>query len=33
MFGFSAADWLFVGFILLVIALCVAVSDMRKKKQ
>jgi disulfide bond formation protein DsbB len=32
MFGFSLADWLFVGFILLVIVLCVAVSDMHKKK-
>lgn len=32
MFGFSAADWLFIGFILVVIVLCVAVSDMRKKK-
>ena len=33
MFGFSAADWLFIGFILLVIVLCVAVSDMHKKKE
>lgn len=33
MFGFSAADWIFVGFILLVIAFCVAISDMRKKRQ
>jgi len=32
MFGFSLADWLFIGFILLVIMLCVAVSDMHKKK-
>jgi disulfide bond formation protein DsbB len=32
MFGFSLADWLFVGFILLVIVLCVAMSDMHKKK-
>jgi disulfide bond formation protein DsbB len=32
MFGFSLADWLFVGFILLVIVLCVALSDMHKKK-
>jgi hypothetical protein len=32
MFGFSAADWLFIGFILLVIAFCVAISDMRKRK-
>jgi disulfide bond formation protein DsbB len=32
MFGFSLADWLFVGFILLVIVLCVALSDMHRKK-
>lgn len=32
MFGFSTADWLFCGFILIVIAVCVAISDMRKKK-
>ena len=32
MFGFSAADWLFIVFILLVIVGCVALSDMRKKK-
>lgn len=32
MFGFSTADWLFIGFIMLVIVACVAVSDMRKKK-
>jgi len=31
MFGFSIADWLFIGFILLVIVACVAVSDMRKR--
>ena len=30
--GFSAADWIFIGFILLVIVICVAASDMRKKK-
>ena len=32
MFGFSTADWIFIGFILVVIFACVAVSDMRKKK-
>lgn len=32
MFGFSTADWLFVCFILIVIAVCVAISDMRKKR-
>ena len=31
MFGFSNADWLFIVFILVVIAVCVAISDMRKK--
>jgi len=30
MFGFSMADWIFCGFILLVIFGCVAISDMRK---
>lgn len=33
MFGFSTADWIFCGFILLVIFICVAVSDMRKPKK
>lgn len=32
MFGFSPADWLFIGFIMLVIFGCVVLSDMRKKK-
>ena len=32
MFGFSTADWIFCGFILLVIFACVAISDMRKSK-
>jgi hypothetical protein len=32
MFGFSLADWIFCGFILLVIFACIAVSDMRKSK-
>lgn len=32
MFGFSTADWIFCGFILAVIFVCVAVSDMRKSK-
>ncbi len=30
MFGFSLADWIFCGVILLVIFVCVAISDMRK---
>ena len=32
MFGFSTADWIFCGLVLLVIVFCVAISDMRKKK-
>ncbi len=32
MFGFSTADWLFIGFILVVIVVCVAASDMRRKR-
>lgn len=32
MFGFSPADWLFIVFILAVIFVCVAISDMRRKK-
>ena len=33
MFGFSLADWIFCGFILLVIYVCVAISDMRKSSK
>lgn len=32
MFDFSMADWIFCGIILLVIFVCVAVSDMRKSR-
>jgi hypothetical protein len=32
MFGFSTADWIFIGVILIVIFVCVAASDMRDKK-
>ena len=32
MFGFTAADWIFCGIILLVIFACVAISDMSKSK-
>jgi hypothetical protein len=32
MFGFSTADWIFIGFILVVIFVCVAISDMYRKK-
>jgi ABC-type phosphate/phosphonate transport system permease subunit len=28
MFGFSTADWIFIGFILIVIFVCVILSDM-----
>jgi hypothetical protein len=31
MFGFSTADWIFIGFVLVIIFFCIAVSDMRKK--
>lgn len=33
MFGFTTADWIFCGFILLVIFVCVFISDMRKTKK
>lgn len=33
MFAFSAADWIFCGFILLVIFVCVSISDMRKSSK
>lgn len=33
MFGFSLADWIFIGIILIVIALCVAISDMKRGKK
>ncbi len=32
MFGYSIADWIFIVGVLAVIFICVAVSDMRKKK-
>lgn len=32
MFGFSNADWIFIGFIMSVIGLCVSLSDMKKGK-
>ncbi len=32
MFGFSAADWIFIAGVMAVIAACVAISDMRRKK-
>lgn len=32
MFGFSTADWIFIGFILIVIFVCVVVSALIQKK-
>ncbi len=32
MFGFSIADWIFIAGVMVVIAICVAISDMRKKR-
>jgi len=32
MFGFSAADWIFIVGVMVVIVFFVAISDMRKKK-
>jgi len=31
MFGFGTSDWIFIAFIMLVILVCVGISDMRKK--
>ena len=28
MFGFSTADWIFIGFILIVIFVCIVLSNM-----
>jgi hypothetical protein len=33
MFGFSTADWIFIGFILVVIYVCVLVSALVQKKK
>ena len=33
MFGYSIADWIFIGFIVLVIAACVAVSAVIQRKK
>lgn len=33
MFGFSTADWIFIGVVLVVIFACVALSDMRRSKK
>jgi hypothetical protein len=31
MSGYTAADWLFIAGVMLVIVVCVAISDLRKK--
>jgi len=33
MFGFSTADWIFIGFILIVIFVCVILSDMLRNNK
>lgn len=33
MFGFSTADWIFTGFILAVIYVCIAISALIQKKK
>ena len=33
MFGFSTADWIFIGFILIVIYVCIVVSALVQKKK
>jgi hypothetical protein len=33
MFGYSTADWIFIGFILVVVYACVAVSGLIQKKR
>ncbi len=30
MFGFSIADWIFIAGVLVVVFICIAISDMRK---
>lgn len=32
MFGYSVADWIFIAGVMVVIVVCVAISDMRKKR-
>jgi len=32
MFGFSAADWIFIAVVMVIIFVCVIASDMRKNK-
>jgi len=33
MFGFSMADWIFIGFIMVVIAACVAISAVIQRNK
>jgi len=33
MFGFSTADWIFIGFILIVIFVCVVLSNMLRSNK
>jgi hypothetical protein len=32
MFGLSIADWIFIAVVMVIIFVCVAISDMRKKR-
>jgi len=32
MFGYSIADWIFIAVVLVIIFVCVGISDMRKSK-
>jgi len=31
MFGFSIADWIFIAVVIVIILVCVGISDMRSK--
>jgi hypothetical protein len=33
MFGFSTADWIFIGFILIVIFVCIVLSNMLRSNK
>jgi len=33
MFGFSTADWIFIGFILVVIFVCIVLSNMLRSNK
>ena len=32
MIGFTAGDWIFIGAVMVVIIVCIAISDLRMKK-